>query len=374
MAKQINFDGLTVDQLYETFTEKNIHPSDAAVLVSSWIYENVGKTKRVFNYVEPFPAEEPTCQPGPFTRAFQHDDWVDGEDVVQAGQTPGELGFNERFHNIEADIDQLATRVAKSFACMAAMRLSLRRMLDEIRAELNRLHNTTHDYQFLGPAAVDKIPNYMGVLDFGKYMGTTQFLDKNVSVWQTKNGTLVLPAIETMGVDVVVGPKLKNAAYFNRFVAENPQVQERFKERVPLDDFLEAFGDEQVADGRSVRDVLKVLPAKTTYQNLNVMMGEVGEREAAIVRTTMGAHSAVSAALGIEGELDQVVDADVAKLDAVPSKARTALAKAGINTVGELAKAQPEVILRMMEEQGVRADVGDAAEWTAFAKTLTNLR
>jgi len=51
------------------------------VLVSSWIYENVGKTKRVFNYVEPFPAEEPTCQPGPFTRAFQHDDVLVGVEM-----------------------------------------------------------------------------------------------------------------------------------------------------------------------------------------------------------------------------------------------------------------------------------------------------
>ncbi|GAB3142953.1 hypothetical protein GCM10027290_18490 [Micromonospora sonneratiae] len=374
MANQINFDGLTVDQLYETFTEKEIHPSDAAVLVSSWIYENIGRTRRVFNFVESFPSVEPGCQPAPFNRTFHHADWVDGEDVVQAGQTTGELGFNERFHRIEADIDELAARIAKSFTCMAAMRLSLRRLLDEIRAEINRLHETTYDTRVSAPVNFDRIPNYMGVLDFGQYMGTTRFLDKNVSVWQTKNGTLVLPAVETMGVDVVIGPKLKNAAYFHRFVIETPEVRERFKEQVPLEELLELFGDVQVADGRTVRDVLKVLPAKSSYANLATMISEVGEREAAIVRTTMGAHSAISAALGIEGELETVTDADVAKLNAVPSRARTALTKAGINTVGELAKAEPDTIMRILDEQGVRAEIGDAAEWTAFANTLTNLR
>jgi hypothetical protein len=39
-----------------------------------------------------------------FTRAFQHEDWVDNVDRVQAA---GDNGFNERFHGIEADFDSL---------------------------------------------------------------------------------------------------------------------------------------------------------------------------------------------------------------------------------------------------------------------------
>lgn len=377
-VEEINFDGLTVSQLYQTFTAGGISPSDASVLVSSWIYENVGRTNRVFNYVQPFPAVEPSCQPPPFVRTFQHDDWVDGEDVVQAGTTTGEVGFNERFHRIEADLDTLGANVAKAFTCLAAMRAGLRNLLDEIRAEINRLHDTTHEWQIVAPnlgLTVDKFPNYhFGMLDFGKYMGTTTFLDQNVSVWSTKNGTVVLPAVETLGVDVIVGPKLKNAALINRFIAENPEVRQRFPKEFIIDDFLREYGGEEIADGRTVRDVLKVLPIRTQFLTLDAMVLETGEREAAIVRTTMGAQSAISAALGIEGDLETVGDADVTKLNSVPTKARAALAKAGIATVGALADVSPSQVLEIMNEAGVRAGPGEAAEWTSFAQTLTRLR
>ena len=376
MAKDINYDGVTVGELYETFTSKGIDASDASVLVASWIYENVGATKRVFTYKEPFPAVEPGCAPPPFTRTFAHTDWVDGEDVVQAGQSTGELGFNERFHRIERDLDHLGADVAKAFACMAAMRASLRKLLDEIRAELNRVNSSVHETGVLqgGVLPIDKVPNYMSALDFGKYMGTSMFLDKKVSIWETKAGTIVLPALETVGVEVVAGPKLKGAAQVSRYLAEHPDVRGRFPQMVRLEEFVRQFGDEQVADGRILRDVLKVLPEGSAFRSLDGMISEVGEREAVIVRTTMGAQSAVSAALGIDSEVQQVGDADVARLGAVPTKARQALARNGINTVSELADASQERIVSIMQENGIRADVGDAAEWTAYAQTLTRLR
>jgi len=43
-----------------------------------------------------------------YTRAFRHDDWIDNEDVVQAG---GEKGFNQKFHGLEAEFDNIATAI-----------------------------------------------------------------------------------------------------------------------------------------------------------------------------------------------------------------------------------------------------------------------
>lgn len=40
-----------------------------------------------------------------YARTFQHEDWIDNEDVVQAG---GEKGFNKKFHDIEAEFNTLA--------------------------------------------------------------------------------------------------------------------------------------------------------------------------------------------------------------------------------------------------------------------------
>ncbi|MFI5924630.1 hypothetical protein ACIA3K_01490 [Micromonospora sp. NPDC051543] len=375
MANEINYDGVTVTELYEAFTRNGIPASDASVLVSSWIYENVGTAKRVFSYAESFPAVEPGCAPPPFARTFAHTDWVDGEDVVQAGQTPGEQGFNERFHRIEHDLDHLGTDLAKAFSCMAAMRVSLRRLLDEIRAEINRLHSTVHENKIVpGPYTFEQIPNYIGALDFGKYMGTTMFMDKKVSIWQTKAGTIVLPAVETLGVDVVVGPKVRGAAQVARYAVEHGDVRQRFPREVKVVEFIRSFGEDEVADGRTIRDVLKVLPADSSYPSLDAMIAEVSEREAVIVRTTVGAQSAVSAALGVDAGLENVADADIAMLAGVPTKARAALARAGISTLGKLAEAPAERVLGIMKEAGVRAEAGDAAEWTGYAQTLSKLR
>ena len=119
-----------------------------------------------------------------------------------------------------------------------------------------------------------------------------------------------------------------------------------------LTEFIRYFGKDELADGRTVRDVLKVLPAEAAFQSVDDMFSEVSEREAMIVRTTVGAHSAVSAALGIEAELENVADADIAMLAGVPTKARAALAGAGISTLGKLADAHPEQVLAVMKRPG----------------------
>jgi hypothetical protein len=43
-----------------------------------------------------------------YSRTFQHVDWIDNEDVVQAG---GEKGFNQKFHALEAELDKLSAVV-----------------------------------------------------------------------------------------------------------------------------------------------------------------------------------------------------------------------------------------------------------------------
>ncbi|MCP4259939.1 MAG: hypothetical protein GY774_20860 [Planctomycetes bacterium] len=45
-----------------------------------------------------------------YSRTFEHDDWIDNEDVVQAG---GEKGFNKKFHEIEDELDQISTVVGQ---------------------------------------------------------------------------------------------------------------------------------------------------------------------------------------------------------------------------------------------------------------------
>jgi hypothetical protein len=45
-----------------------------------------------------------------YNRTFQHQDWIDNQDIVQAG---GERGFNVEFHSLEAEFDAISSAVAQ---------------------------------------------------------------------------------------------------------------------------------------------------------------------------------------------------------------------------------------------------------------------
>src|SRR5262249_18392465 len=72
-----------------------------------------------------------------FERRFTHEDWIDGESLVQAGKTPDEAGFNQRFHDIEKDLDSLGDNVKRAFQAVISLRAQLRVCLNEIVKVLN---------------------------------------------------------------------------------------------------------------------------------------------------------------------------------------------------------------------------------------------
>ena len=78
-----------------------------------------------------------------FVRKFVHEDWIDGESLVQAAKTPEESGFNERFHNIERDLDSLGDNVKRAFDAVAALRAQLRVCLNEIVVAMNQANKDT---------------------------------------------------------------------------------------------------------------------------------------------------------------------------------------------------------------------------------------
>src|SRR5260221_6451338 len=125
MADTLNIAGVSAEQVYQTVRAHGIADADAKLLVSNWIYQNYLTLARTFAYATPFPAAEPNCVPPPFVRSFAHKDWLDGEDLVQAGESANDEGMNKSFHHIEADLDTLAGHVARVATCMADMRAEL---------------------------------------------------------------------------------------------------------------------------------------------------------------------------------------------------------------------------------------------------------
>ncbi len=74
-----------------------------------------------------------------FERGFVHPDFIDGVTVVQAGSTQEELGFNERFHRIERDLDEIATDLRTASNCMAQLRLELFGVVQELQTKITEI-------------------------------------------------------------------------------------------------------------------------------------------------------------------------------------------------------------------------------------------
>jgi hypothetical protein len=89
-----------------------------------------------FDYKFPVPPNDPNCKSS-FARGFAHNDWVDGQDTVQAEQTADEEGLNARLHRIEQDLDALGANLATAFACIEILRGQLVQALTDIKGQFN---------------------------------------------------------------------------------------------------------------------------------------------------------------------------------------------------------------------------------------------
>lgn len=369
----LTLEGMSVNKVFEQAIKANLPASDAAVLVSSWIFQNFGKTRRTFNYAQTFESVDADCMPV-FQRSFFHEDWTDGESVVQAEETAGELGFNLRFHRIETDIDNLNTDVKTALTCLAEMRLALRSLLDEIRAEINRLHADIFECcegggTKVGPAA----PPFIGLLEQNKFLGTAVIAEKSLGMWQTPQGVMMLPQTFAPGF----GPDDRRVADPGRFAkfSQHERVREAFGDQeVTKEDLIEKFGNELTEDGVLVRQLVRILPDGATYAGIDEMMNDLTERNAAVIRTTPGASDAVASALGISAATTgEVREAGVDQLATTPASVRVALQRQGFDTVGNLADATAGKIVEAVRAEGLEISVGEAAALQATALTLSRI-
>jgi hypothetical protein len=74
-----------------------------------------------------------------FARTFFHPAFFDGLTVVQAAQTPEELGFNARFQAIEVDLDAVATNLSRLSNCLAELRSEVSSLVGELENKLTEI-------------------------------------------------------------------------------------------------------------------------------------------------------------------------------------------------------------------------------------------
>lgn len=368
----LDLGGMTPDVVYQKLQQEGVSQVDASLLVSGWIYQNFGNVQRTFAYAVPFDAVDTNCAAATFTRSFHHADWVDGESVVQAQQTTGEDGFNFRFHQIETDIDGLAAEIAKLYVCVAEMRSELHDRLEELRTEINRIDGDVFALQQKGTASPAGPSRYTGLIDSPNFIASTTLGKANVTLWQTQSGILALPATVPLAGDPVTDQRVQDAADFGRFMAENADAQAAFGTTgITKAAFVAKFGTQTTASGKTIADTLADIPDTATFTSAQALADALSQTNAAsITASTANLSGVMGTALGTTTA--NAANAGVDTLTSLTPQARSALAAAGIDTVGKLAAANPaDVSKALTSVPGVSK--GDVGAIVSTAKTITFL-
>jgi hypothetical protein len=369
MANNLIIGDLTPETVFQTLTKQGLSESQAASFVGSWLLTTYGILQRHFDYHEVVADTDPNAV-AKFVRSFVHQDWTDGTSMVQASETPGELGFNTRFHRIEKDFDALAADVATAFLSLASLRKQMKNVLDEIKTELNRIDADIANLQ--GPRTfpfTQATPNLQG----GVFLGQAEFSGKKVQIWQTAQGMMMMPDLQRVEMAAFTNSRSRRAGQLQRYLVDNPAVRQAFPQAVTKQAFVQRFGNDRIDDGTLVRDVLASLPDDAQYANIDAMAQDVIDREATALRTTPGAPEAIASSLGIDAHGD-ITKASVDHIDALPPATRQALLRAGIGTMSDLAKltpAQAVEIATKEREAGITA--GELAHASGVARTLVKL-
>jgi hypothetical protein len=367
---------LSPSEVYETLTSGGVPATEAGLLVANWLLENYGDLLRHFKPQTPFPAEDPACV-SQFQRTFAHQDWVDGESVVQAETTPGEEGFNARFHKIETDLEALGQDTARAFACIAEMRKSLHAIVEEIRTEINRINQDVYACCHKTPTT-PVVAAPIGAADATirqpGFLGKTRFFGRPVTVWRTSTGLITLPLVSEAAAELGASERVKRGTLLARFMTDNQQVSALFAQGpVKRDALVKAFGMQEES-GVLVRDLVAILPPEPTFTAPDALLGAVIDREASALRTEPNVDQILAIELGLD-EVPLVIGvASVEHMLAVPAEVRNELLELSIRTVGELAQQSAADLAKNLTTRGIESQRRDAAAWITAARLLRAVR
>jgi hypothetical protein len=363
--------GLDPASLVDQLVTKGLSKYDASRLVNNLVAVNLGQSPRHFTFSAPLPAtDSPTCAPT-FARSFEHQDWVDGESVVQAGESADDKGFNWRFNALAADLDALHADTARMFQCLSTLRQALVQALQDVAAELNRLDS---DVAGLTTKVPPHTPWNVNVADAPQFLGVRELDGNKVTMWKTGGNVMVLPGVDTVALQDTVSQRLGTGGLVSRYAVANEQFAHDVGAGMPVKELIAKYGTDPLGDGRTVAQGLAVLPPDATYPNPQAVVDAVNGQEQAFLRSTVGSVDAVGAVLGVTSAgvpLAEVSPAGIAKnIAGTPAELGSALTRAGLVTVNDVAGISADQLVARLGEQGVQITPAQAGELASRASMI----
>ncbi len=366
--------GLDPESLVDQITNKGLPKNDAVKLVNNLIAVHIGQSPRHFVFGQPLPTTDPRTCPPVFARSFSHQDWVDGESVVQAGESADDKGFNWRFNALAADLDALHGDTENLYNCLVTLRTELVSALQDVAAELNRI-----DTDLAG--AVVRLPPQTpwryNVADAPEFLGIRDLDGSKVTMWKTGQGVVVLPGVTTMDLMDTTNQRLATGGLVSRYAGGDQAFAKDVATGMTVQALLNKYGNVALGDGRTLGQALTILPPDSKYADSAALVSAVNTAEQGYLRSTVGSIDAVNALTGVTSEgqpLTSIGAASIAgAVSGAPAGLAQGLAKAGLNTVGEISGLSAAQLVTRLGKAGVTITPSQAGELTARAQMISGL-
>lgn len=376
--------GTDPDALVSGLLSKGVDKYDALRLINNLVAVNLGQSPRHFTFTSPLPTSDPgTCAPT-FTRTFSHQDWVDGESTVQAGESADDKGFNWRFNAIATDLDALHADTQHLFECLSTLRGVLVQALRDVSAELNRIDS---DLAGLSTRVPPKT-QWETFVDAPQFLGVRELDGSKVTMWKTGQNVVVLPGVDTVALQDTVSQRIATGGLLAQYAEENPQFGTDLAAGKSVQDLINSYGGQRLADGRTVGQALNVLPLTSTFTDAPSLVTAVNSQEQAFLRSTVGSVDAVGAVVGVTSEgsplssvsavsvVSGVVGAAQASTGSETATAGRAALNAGLNaaglsTVADFSGKSPAQIVTALGQHGITVTEAQASNIAAQAAMLS---
>jgi hypothetical protein len=143
-GENVLIDGVPTNRLVEQLKAAGLS-DDAVTDVLGWLLTRApavvaAAAPQAFRFQTEIAQTAPECA-ADYTRGFVHPDFFDGLTVVQASETPEELGFNVRFHAIEGDFDAIANNLFRLSNCLAELRSELFGVARELETKITEIED-----------------------------------------------------------------------------------------------------------------------------------------------------------------------------------------------------------------------------------------
>lgn len=388
MNNDILVNGTSTAYVAGVLHKAGMHDALIGGIIGNWVIGATGNaTPPAFDFVTDVQASDAHAVIT-YERRFEHEDWIDGEDRVQASTTAEEMGFNARFHAIEAEFDAIRAQFLRLQTVVIDLRADLSGIVRELESKITALERGLHELR--AERAKEAGPAILGTIKVKDQLAYMVKTGDDVQLLEYSAASLGATVKQPQGgirldarysAETVRPDELVDIVASLEELTSAPVVLEMLERGdATVGELLSLGGTTVLSSGVSLASVLAGIPPDT------VLKGQAGAVAAIAEQLVAGLppEQRTKVMEGVVSDVD-VRGATATSVARAPAEAVGlstvivgALEGAGLEaTVGGLAKSTTAEIAGKLAEAGTAVDVGALSSAVArgrLAGALARLR